>query len=47
MTHDDLVSVRYIVNGVDEPNSFYTTQFDFALGQNASPGLRRGYARQN
>jgi catechol 2,3-dioxygenase-like lactoylglutathione lyase family enzyme len=39
MSHSDLVSVRYMVNDVDEAIDFYTTQFGFELGQNASPAF--------
>jgi predicted enzyme related to lactoylglutathione lyase len=35
----DLVSVRYMVDDVDEAIDFYTKQFDFTLGQNASPAF--------
>ena len=37
--NDDLVSVRYMVNDVDEAIDFYTGQFGFELGQNASPAF--------
>ena len=33
------VSVRYMVNNVDEAIDFYATQFGFELGQNASPAF--------
>jgi catechol 2,3-dioxygenase-like lactoylglutathione lyase family enzyme len=36
---DDLISVRYMVNDVDEAIGFYTEHFGFALGQNASPAF--------
>jgi len=36
---DDLISVRYMVNDVDEDIRFYTEHFGFALGQNASPAF--------
>ena len=36
---DDLISVRYMVNDVDEAIGFYTEHFAFALGQNASPAF--------
>lgn len=36
---DDLISVRYMVNDVDEAIRFYTEHFGFALGQNASPAF--------
>jgi catechol 2,3-dioxygenase-like lactoylglutathione lyase family enzyme len=39
MRHDDLVSVRYMVDDVDRAIDFYTTQFGFELGQNASPAF--------
>jgi catechol 2,3-dioxygenase-like lactoylglutathione lyase family enzyme len=39
MSRDDLVSVRYMVNDVDEAIDFYTRQFGFELGQNASPAF--------
>jgi catechol 2,3-dioxygenase-like lactoylglutathione lyase family enzyme len=39
MRHDDLVSVRYMVDNVDEAIDFYTSQFGFELGQNASPAF--------
>jgi catechol 2,3-dioxygenase-like lactoylglutathione lyase family enzyme len=39
MRHDDLVSVRYMVDDVDQAIDFYTTQFGFELGHNASPAF--------
>jgi catechol 2,3-dioxygenase-like lactoylglutathione lyase family enzyme len=33
------VSVRYMVNNVDDAIDFYTTQFGFELGRNASPAF--------
>ena len=39
MRHDGLVSVRYMVDDVDKAIDFYTKQFDFELGQNASPAF--------
>ena len=37
MSHDDLVSVRYMVDDVDQAIDFYTRHFGFENGQNASP----------
>jgi catechol 2,3-dioxygenase-like lactoylglutathione lyase family enzyme len=48
MRHDDLVSVRYMVDDVDRAVDFYTRHFDFELGHNASPAfaeVRRGSLR--
>jgi len=39
MSHDDLVSVRYMVGDVDESIDFYTRHFGFELGHNASPAF--------
>ena len=39
MRHDDLVSVRYMVDDVDQAIDFYTRHFDFELGHNASPAF--------
>ena len=39
MRHDDLVSVRYMVDDVEESTDFYTRHFDFELGHNASPAF--------
>jgi catechol 2,3-dioxygenase-like lactoylglutathione lyase family enzyme len=39
MRHDDLVSVRYMVDDVEKAIDFYTTQFGFELGHNASPAF--------
>jgi catechol 2,3-dioxygenase-like lactoylglutathione lyase family enzyme len=39
MSHDDLVSVRYMVDDVDRAIDFYTRHFGFELGQNASPAF--------
>jgi predicted enzyme related to lactoylglutathione lyase len=36
---NDLVSVRYMVNDVEEAVEFYTKHFDFQLGQNAAPAF--------
>ena len=36
---DELVSVRYMVDDVDEAIAFYTDNFEFELGQNASPAF--------
>ena len=36
---DELVSVRYMVDDVDEAIGFYTERFGFELGQNASPAF--------
>ncbi len=48
MDSDDLVSVRYMVDDVDQAVDFHRTQFGFELGQNASPAfaeVRRGRLR--
>ena len=37
--NDELVSVRYMVDDVDEAIDFYTRQFGFELGYNASPAF--------
>ena len=39
MNHNDLVSVRYMVDDVDQAIDFYTRQFGFELGHNASPAF--------
>jgi catechol 2,3-dioxygenase-like lactoylglutathione lyase family enzyme len=39
MTHHDLVSVRYMVDDVDQAIDFYTSQLGFELGHNASPAF--------
>lgn len=39
MSHDDLVSVRYMVDDVDQSIDFYTGHFGFELGHNASPAF--------
>ena len=39
MRHDDQVSVRYMVDDVDESIDFYTHHFGFELGHNASPAF--------
>ena len=39
MTENDLVSVRYMVSDVDEAVDFYTGQFGFELGHDASPAF--------
>jgi predicted enzyme related to lactoylglutathione lyase len=36
---EEKVSVRYMVNDVDEAIGFYTRHFGFQLGQNASPAF--------
>jgi catechol 2,3-dioxygenase-like lactoylglutathione lyase family enzyme len=36
---EELVSVRYMVDDVDQAVDFYTRQFGFELGQNASPAF--------
>ncbi len=36
---EEQVSVRYMVNDVDEAIGFYTRHFGFQLGQNASPAF--------
>jgi predicted enzyme related to lactoylglutathione lyase len=36
---DEWVSVRYMVDDVDQAIDFYTKQFDLELGQNASPAF--------
>ena len=36
---DELVSVRYMVDDVDESIDFYTRNFGFELGQKASPAF--------
>jgi|SRR5512132_502161 catechol 2,3-dioxygenase-like lactoylglutathione lyase family enzyme len=37
--HDDLVSVRYMVDDVDAAVDFYTTHFGFELGLDAAPAF--------
>jgi predicted enzyme related to lactoylglutathione lyase len=37
--NEGMVSVRYMVDDVDEAIGFYTSQFGFELGQNASPAF--------
>jgi catechol 2,3-dioxygenase-like lactoylglutathione lyase family enzyme len=39
MNDSDLVSVRYMVDDVDQAIDFYTRHFGFELGQNASPAF--------
>jgi catechol 2,3-dioxygenase-like lactoylglutathione lyase family enzyme len=39
MNRDDLVSVRYMVDDVDQAIDFYTRHFGFKLGHNASPAF--------
>lgn len=39
MRHDDLVSVRYMVDDVDASVDFYTEHFGFQPGWNASPAF--------
>ncbi len=36
---DEMVSVRYMVDDVDQAIDFYTEKFGFELGQNASPAF--------
>jgi catechol 2,3-dioxygenase-like lactoylglutathione lyase family enzyme len=36
---EEPVTVRYMVHDVDEAIDFYTTQFGFQIGQNASPAF--------
>jgi predicted enzyme related to lactoylglutathione lyase len=46
--NDDIVSVRYMVEDVDESIAFYTKLFDFELLTNASPAfadVKRGNLR--
>jgi catechol 2,3-dioxygenase-like lactoylglutathione lyase family enzyme len=37
--NEGMVSVRYMVDDVDQAIDFYTSQFGFELGQNASPAF--------
>jgi catechol 2,3-dioxygenase-like lactoylglutathione lyase family enzyme len=37
--NQETVSVRYMVDNVDDAIDFYTTQFGFELGHNASPAF--------
>ena len=39
MSHEDLVSVRYMVDDVDQAVDFYTRHFGFELGHDASPAF--------
>ena len=39
MNRDDLVSVRYMVDDVDQAIDFYTRHFGFEPGHNASPAF--------
>src|SRR4029450_1870162 len=39
MNGDDLVSVRYMVDDVDQAIDFYTRNFGFEVGRNASPAF--------
>jgi catechol 2,3-dioxygenase-like lactoylglutathione lyase family enzyme len=39
LPEDDLVSVRYIVNDVDEAVAFYTSHFGFTLRSSAAPAF--------
>jgi catechol 2,3-dioxygenase-like lactoylglutathione lyase family enzyme len=39
MEPDDLVSVRYMVDDVEQALSFYTTHFDFSVRTNALPAF--------
>ena len=39
MSHDDLVSVRYMVDDVDQAIDFYTRHLGFELGHDASPAF--------
>jgi catechol 2,3-dioxygenase-like lactoylglutathione lyase family enzyme len=48
MSNDELVSVRYMVDDVDESIAFYTTHFDFEVLTNAAPAfadVKRGRLR--
>ena len=36
---DEIVSVRYMVDDVDQAIAFYTRNFDFKLGHDASPAF--------
>jgi catechol 2,3-dioxygenase-like lactoylglutathione lyase family enzyme len=36
---DDLISVRYMVDDVENAVAFYTTHFGFTLGSNAAPAF--------
>jgi catechol 2,3-dioxygenase-like lactoylglutathione lyase family enzyme len=45
---DEMISVRYMVDDVDQAVDFYSRQFGFELGHNASPAfaeVRRGKLR--
>ena len=45
---DEMVSVRYMVDDVDQAVDFYTSHFGFQLGHNAAPAfaeVRRGKLR--
>jgi catechol 2,3-dioxygenase-like lactoylglutathione lyase family enzyme len=39
MSHEDRVSVRYMVDDVDQAVDFYTRHFGFELGHDASPAF--------
>ena len=39
MEFDDLVSVRYMVDDVEQALDFYTTHFGFTVGTNAAPAF--------
>ena len=39
MSHENLVSVRYLVDDVDQAVDFYTRHFGFELGHDASPAF--------
>jgi catechol 2,3-dioxygenase-like lactoylglutathione lyase family enzyme len=39
MSREDLVSVRYMVDDVDQAIDFYTRHFGFELGHDASPAF--------
>jgi len=48
MSDDDIVSVRYMVDDVDGAIDFYTGNFGFTVGYNATPAfaeVRRGNLR--
>jgi catechol 2,3-dioxygenase-like lactoylglutathione lyase family enzyme len=38
---DEMVSIRYIVDDVDQATDFYTDKFGFELGHNASPAFAK------
>jgi|SRR5687768_13328665 catechol 2,3-dioxygenase-like lactoylglutathione lyase family enzyme len=39
MTHDERVSVRYMVDDVDQAIDFYTSHLGFEIGHSASPAF--------